>query len=122
MNHEITLTGGPADGRLTGIGGGLGEILVPVLVPRIVGIYGAYSPLMHSSRYEIHRYSTDGQYLGIKAPQDFRAPFPDIELFCWWATVKMVARRWWPQVSIDRSTTERKLTVSVSIPAANGRR
>lgn len=123
MSHTITFQGGPADGRVEEIEAyDTGRyILVPVVRPRAIGTKDG--EMWFTRTVERHRYSAiDGTYLGIEPPRDFPAPFPTIEPFIWWAHVKMLARRWWPQVNIERLTHERKLTVNVSIPAANGRR
>lgn len=123
MSHTITFQGGPADGRVHDVKPyDMGRyVVIPVMMPRAIGAKDG--EMWFTRSFEYHRYSPkDGTYLGIEPPHDFPAPFPTIELFYWWATVKFYARTWWPQVNIDRSRTERKLTVSVSIPAANGRR
>lgn len=119
MSARLILNGGPFDGRDVPWPEGR-EVLMPMMMPHLLRagtIHEAFS-----SRLELHRYGSNGRYLGIQPPRDFPVPFPQIEPFDLWARVVRFAHAWWPQVNIVRLTHDRKLTVNVSIPAAYGRR
>lgn len=107
--RTVTLYGGPGDGKVVEFDGAPSVLLIPVMHPSSAS----------RRRLVNHCYSPhNGSYLGVEEPRNFQTPFPKIELFTFWVWLKV----WFPHVNIDRSRTERKLTVKVSIPAAKGRR